>query len=210
MTSLKTRNFANFISVFLLVPLAAHASDEQPILLEEFGVLIEETLIQQLKNIQNIIQQMRYHWYFAYVDIDKEINCLARNIYFESKGEPYDGQLAVGLVTINRVKTAGFPTTICAVVWQKHQFSWTRDGRSDKPQHPDMWNQAQEIARLLLGSKTLDAVEDITMGATHFHATYIKPRWGKRLERTIRIGNHIFYRQRNNFPNLQVVVAQTT
>ena len=120
-----------------------------------------------------------------------ERKCLALNIYFESRGESQVGQEFIGWVTLNRVLNTEFPNDICAVVWQDGQFSWTKDGKSDKPAEPAAWATAQAIADQLLLSYGVD--RDPTEGATYFHAGYVSPDWAKRFERVVRIDNHIFY-----------------
>jgi spore germination cell wall hydrolase CwlJ-like protein len=120
-----------------------------------------------------------------------ERKCLALNIYFESRGESQVGQEFIGWVTLNRVLNSDFPNDICAVVWQDGQFSWTKDGKSDKPAEPAAWATAQTIADQLLLSYGVD--RDPTEGATYFHAGYVSPDWAKRFERVVRIDNHIFY-----------------
>ena len=120
-----------------------------------------------------------------------ERKCLALNIYFESRGESHVGQEFIGWVTLNRVISNEFPNDICAVVWQDGQFSWTKDGKSDKPAEPEAWAAAQTIADQLLLSYGVD--RDPTEGATYFHAGYVSPEWAKRFERVVRIDNHIFY-----------------
>ena len=121
-----------------------------------------------------------------------EIYCLAENIYFEARGESNLGQMAVAWVTLNRVQDPNFPNTICEVVWEDGQFSWTHDGKSDKPTDPIAWMDAQTIAWLVYN--TQDKQFDPTDGATMFHANYVKPKWRKEYEQTSRIDNHVFYK----------------
>ena len=119
---------------------------------------------------------------------DKE--CLALNVYFEARDQNLVGQIAVAHVTMNRVKDAYFPDTICDVVWQDNQFSWTHDGKSDVPRNAEAWEMAQAIASLVYYEK----YPDITNGAEFYHADYIsKPQWAAYMEPSRRIGNHIFY-----------------
>ena len=126
--------------------------------------------------------------------------CLAKNIYFEARGEVIAGQYAVGLVTLNRVRSKRFPNDICKVVYQarywnnhpvrnKCHFSWYCDGKSDRPRNEDKWLLAQEIAETLL----LFNIEDITKGATHYHAKEVLPHWADKSKILTIIGNHIFY-----------------
>ncbi len=122
---------------------------------------------------------------------EKDRYCLAQNIYFESRGESTVGQEFVGWVTLNRVMNSDFPGEICKVVWQKDQFSWTHDGKSDTPKDKDAWATAQVIAGEVITAYGVD--RDPTEGATYFHATSVKPDWAKSFERVVRIDNHIFY-----------------
>lgn len=143
-----------------------------------------------------------YVW--EYKSLDREVKCLADNIYFEAGHEEQRGQIAVGLVTINRVKSNGYPDSICGVVWQANkrkrdgktvaQFSWTKDGRSDVPRNRQVWEECYELAKDMLKDGSLDNYDDFTKGATHYHATYVKPRWRTQMEKVEKIGLHIFYR----------------
>ena len=127
-----------------------------------------------------------------YIELSKQLNCLAENIYFEARGESNLGQMAVAWVTLNRVQDPNFPNTICEVVWEDGQFSWTHDGKSDKPTDPIAWMDAQTTAWLVYN--TQDEQFDPTDGATMFHANYVKPKWRKEYDQTSRIDNHVFYK----------------
>jgi spore germination cell wall hydrolase CwlJ-like protein len=127
-----------------------------------------------------------------------EIECLALNIYFEARGEPEAGQLAVGHVVMNRVSSKRFPGTVCDVVQQggvlrRHrcQFSWWCDGRSDKPRNERLWEKSGELALNIYWGRSADPTE----GALWYHADYVKPAWRKDFERGPKIGRHIFYSQ---------------
>jgi spore germination cell wall hydrolase CwlJ-like protein len=124
----------------------------------------------------------------------EERHCLALNVYFESRGESKVGQEFVGWVTLNRVMDSDFPDTICAVVWEDQQFSWTHDGKSDRPKDQAAWATAQVVAEEVLQSYGVE--RDPTEGATYFHAASVKPTWAKSFERVVRIDNHIFYTDR--------------
>lgn len=120
----------------------------------------------------------------------KEVGCLADNIYFESLIEPVAGQIAVGNVTMNRVASKHFPNTVCEVVWQKKQFSWTHDGKSDKPLAGKKYDDIYKLAEMVYTSK----LTDITEGSTFYHANYVNPAWAKKMDRkVVEIGRHIFY-----------------
>lgn len=128
--------------------------------------------------------------------------CLAQNIYFESRGEPISGQLAVGFVTLNRVKSSRYPNDICSVVKQakrdrtglvrhKCQFSWYCDGKPDIITDRVGYLIALEIAKYLV-RETQE--EDITKGSLFYHSHQVNPYWAPYQNKTVVIGNHIFYR----------------
>lgn len=114
--------------------------------------------------------------------------CLAQNIYFEARGQDLDGQRMVAEVTMSRVETEGFPKTVCGVVWQKGQFSWTEDGKSDTPKDEKAWLLAQEIAADVLVNGC-----DLCTGATYFATVDAKPYWADDMDEVWRWGDHIFY-----------------
>lgn len=149
---------------------------------------------------------------------DAEVECLAKNMYFEARNQDIQGQAAVGLVTINRVLSTKYPNTICGVVWQKNwsrkagkwvaQFSWTWDGKPDRPKNKEVWGRVYNIARTMLDGRTLLNFEDFTDGSTHYHADYVKPSWSKRLTLTTVVGDHVFYRDEKATPIIPVVVRR--
>jgi spore germination cell wall hydrolase CwlJ-like protein len=123
----------------------------------------------------------------------REVECLARNIYFEAGGEPRAGKIAVAEVTMNRVKSNQFPKTVCAVVHQKHknicQFSWVCEGKRSV-RNNNAWRESQKIAESILISKKRYG---IIGNAKYFHATYVNPKWADESRMIAQIGNHIFY-----------------
>jgi hypothetical protein len=119
-----------------------------------------------------------------------ELDCLATAVYFESKGEPLKGQLAVAEVIVNRAKSGRFPATLCGVVKQKSQFSFVRGGSLPAvPRASAHWRTAVAIAHIA-AERLADQVDDRTM---FFHARHVAPAWRGRV-RMASIGNHIFYR----------------
>jgi len=138
-----------------------------------------------------------------------EIYCLALNIYYEARGSNFADQVAVADVVLNRVGDSRYPDTVCEVVQQGKQkpswkdpnkmvmvrnmcqFSWYCDGKADEPVMGDAWSNAQQIAYLMI---VLDQYRGITEGATHYHATYVSPKWAKQKQLVGRIGKHIYYR----------------
>lgn len=134
-------------------------------------------------------------------DRERQLECLARNVYFESGSESFEGKVAVAQVTLNRSKHPNFPSDICQVVYQKSifmekvvcQFSWyCENGGRPKIKHPELYKESYEVAKkVLLENFRLSSMKD----ALYFHAVYVHPNWGK--ERIGVIGNHIFYRDKN-------------
>jgi len=128
---------------------------------------------------------------------DKEQACLARGVYFEARGESKLGQIAVAQVILNRVKNPAYPNTICGVVYQNKnwrnrcQFSFACDGIRDRIRSASAWAEAKKIASDVTAGKAWS--EDVG-DSTHYHATYVRPRWARSMKKTDRIGRHIFYR----------------
>lgn len=120
---------------------------------------------------------------------DAEEKCLAGAIYFEAKGESFEGQLAVAQVILNRVESGRFARSICGVVFQPGQFSFVRGGAIPAVnQSSKGWRDAVAISRIAQDKLHPSRADD----ALFFHATRVSPRW--RLTRVTAIGNHIFYR----------------
>jgi spore germination cell wall hydrolase CwlJ-like protein len=122
---------------------------------------------------------------------EADFECLSYNIYFESRSESALGQRAVAWVTLNRMFADQFPNTICEVVWQDRQFSWTHDGKSDTPQDQDALEKAELMAREVL-QNYFDR-PDPTEGSLYFHADFVSPRWRREFNRVVQIDTHIFY-----------------
>lgn len=127
----------------------------------------------------------------------KEKRCLATAIYHEARGESVRGQQAVAQVIMNRVRLNYYPNTICGVVYEGSdrlnscQFSFACDRKSDAPREKREWEIANEIAQDTIDGKIwLPEVGT----ASHYHATYVNPRWTHMMTRTTRIGIHVFYR----------------
>ena len=120
----------------------------------------------------------------------RELECLATGIYFESKGEPLAGQLAVGKVIANRAQSGGrFPGTYCGVLFQRGQFSFVHGSRlPSAPRSNRMWQTAVALAKIV----DQGLQQSVANNALFFHARYVSPGW--RLKRVASIGNHVFYR----------------
>jgi spore germination cell wall hydrolase CwlJ-like protein len=121
--------------------------------------------------------------------LNTEERCLAGAVYFESKGESLNGQLAVARVVMARAKSGRFPSTLCGVVYQKSQFSFVRGGGMPPiATGSNNWRNAVAISKIALNGSWKSPVE----GALFFHARHVSPGW--RLTRIGSIDNHIFYR----------------
>jgi spore germination cell wall hydrolase CwlJ-like protein len=129
----------------------------------------------------------------------RELECLARNVYFEARGEPAAGQYAVAEVTMNRKGAARYPDTVCAVVHQKNwdpqrgrfvgAFSWTEFDVLPAPRGEE-WARARKVAEEVYFRRAAPRLQ----GAMYFHASYIRPAWAKEKTQVARIGRHVFYR----------------
>ena len=129
---------------------------------------------------------------------ERQLACLARNIYFEAGNEPFGGKVAVAQVTINRAQARGFPDDICQVIYQKNiiyqrvvcQFSWYCDRESaSRIMHREVYTESMEVAKkVLLEGFRLPSLTQ----ALYYHADYVNPGWKK--ERITKIGRHIFYK----------------
>lgn len=127
-----------------------------------------------------------------------DLECLARNVYYEARGEPLAGQYAVAEVTMNRVRSPDFPETVCDVVHAGRDdaatgrriaaFSWTAHESHAAPQGYQ-WRRARAVASTVYDSAEAPLVE----GALFYHATYVTPEWSQSKMRVARIGRHLFY-----------------
>ena len=136
-----------------------------------------------------------------------ELACMATAIYFEARGEPMVGQVAVAQVIMSRVYDERYPDTVCDVVKQGYYYSWDKtipirdkcqfsfwcDGKPETIKDEDAYFWASEVAQAVM----VGTLYDTTQGATHYHAYYVQPSWSKKFTRTVRINDHIFYRWEN-------------
>lgn len=129
--------------------------------------------------------------------VQKQVNCLAENILFEAGHEGKAGQVAVAMVTLNRVVSGNYGDDICGVVKQKTagicQFSWVCQNLDQKRLallNGKLYNEIRQLAVYVV--MNYDQIHDETKGATYYHATYVSPGWN--LPKTTQIGQHIFYR----------------
>lgn len=140
----------------------------------------------------------------------ESIECMALNIYHESRNQTLGGRLAVGYVTLNRVNNDKYPDTICGVVKQakmnrwylenhnkkvpsrnKCQFSWYCDGKSDQPLESNAWEEAYLLAIHVINM--YDVISDPTKGSIMYHSTKVNPYWTDAYKYQVTIDDHIFY-----------------
>jgi N-acetylmuramoyl-L-alanine amidase len=139
----------------------------------------------------------------------RELECLARNVYWEARSESERGQRAVAWVTLNRVDHPHYPNSVCAVVAQAKtdtqgrplrnlcQFSWFCDGKPDEPRDPVAWHRAKQIAWEVMGKRERGEMQkDPTRGAVFYHATWMEsaPAWAETKRPTVQLGQHAFYK----------------
>jgi spore germination cell wall hydrolase CwlJ-like protein len=132
--------------------------------------------------------------------IEKQLDCLAINIYREAGHEPFEGKVGVAQVTMNRVKDGRFGNDVCGVVYQRNvvmervicQFSWACDSvHRNRPINKEAYNESYAVAKkVLLENFRLDVLKD----ALYYHAVYVNPQWN--LDKIGKIGQHIFYKQK--------------
>jgi spore germination cell wall hydrolase CwlJ-like protein len=123
--------------------------------------------------------------------LSRDLQCLAQAIYFEARGEPLDGQLAVGAVIVNRTSSGRYPSDYCSVVTQRGQFSFVRGGRIPSPDESSpAWTRARAIAQIA----HQDLWQSPAGEALFFHARYVRPGWARSKVQLATIDSHIFYR----------------
>jgi spore germination cell wall hydrolase CwlJ-like protein len=129
--------------------------------------------------------------YSAGQPLSDEANCVATAVYFEARGETAEGQLAVARVVMNRAASGKYPASWCGVVKQPWQFSFVRNGNFPAVDtNSDAWRRAEGITRIALAN----AVPSLSNDVLWYHADYVAPSWGRRLNMVQKIGAHIFYR----------------
>ncbi|RIV75973.1 cell wall hydrolase [Pelagerythrobacter aerophilus] len=171
----------------------------EPVLTEEVvPVFVEKEVVQPLpdaataqdladaSSLRELVAQIPDHG-----RLSREMECLAGAIYFESRGEPLAGQLAVAQVVINRANSGLFPSSYCGVVFQRAQFSFVRGGGMPHIRRGSAaWERAKAVAHIahegLWESEAADSL--------YFHATYVKPSWSRSKQARATIDTHVFYR----------------
>lgn len=171
-----------------------------------FGVIFVGAAVSEITIAK--IDKLKEAQMFASVDVisvkdrERQLDCLAKNIYHEAKGESFEGKVAVAQVTMNRAESGKFPKDVCGVVYQKNvfmervvcQFSWyCQNSGKLQIQNAAMYDESYKVAKkVLLENFRLDTMKD----ALYYHADYVNPQW--RLEKIGKIGRHIFYRDSKN------------
>jgi spore germination cell wall hydrolase CwlJ-like protein len=169
------------------------------------GLVVVAMLVQSIT--QTKMEKLREGQMLSSPDIvsiktrERQLECLAMNIYREAGHENFEGKVAVAQVTMNRASHPSFPKDVCGVVFQKSvvmdrvicQFSWYCDtGHKARPVNPAAYNESMAVAKkVLLEGFRLDVMKE----ALYYHANYVNPRWN--LEKIGSIGNHIFYKGKN-------------
>ena len=175
------------------------ATEDAPLTAEVMPVFVSEEVVQELpeeanpeisapeaNSLRELVAAMPHAG-----ELSDEMRCLAGAVYFESRGEPLSGQLAVAQVIINRSESSRFPESYCGVVYQRSQFSFVRGGSMPAVKTGSAaWKRATAIARIahqgLWDSEAQDSL--------YFHASYVNPRWAHKKTRRAAIKTHIFYR----------------
>ena len=134
-----------------------------------------------------------YHVNYKIVMTPEDIECLARNIYYEAKFEPYVGKIAVAQVTFNRTLDGRWGDTICKVVYAHKQFSWTLNPRlRNRRPHGQRWKDVLYVAKRFQHGARVRGLEDVKW----YHAEYVHPKWRHDYSKVNKYGLHIFYRER--------------
>ncbi|MEQ9520012.1 MAG: cell wall hydrolase [Parvibaculum sp.] len=129
--------------------------------------------------------------------LQQERRCLATGLYFEARGESYEGQMAVADVIMNRVASVDYPNSVCGVVFQGSyrqsgcQFSFTCDGASDRPRDRRAWRVAERLASIVTMRNARERL--VAENVLFYHADYVEPYWASSMVRVVKIGRHIFY-----------------
>ena len=156
----------------------------------EYLKIENEILKNKLHTIEENTESMKMKMEAKKTAFEQSLNCLANNIYYEAGFEPEEGKIAVAQVTINRLHDPNRPKTICDVVYEKGQFTWTRQPL--KSVNPKIYRDAVQIAKRFLTKREKSTI--IGTDVKNYHAIYVSPSWAQTLEPVATIGNHIFYK----------------
>ncbi len=170
----------------LPAPIETPAADEPRFYAEEVVQPLPEDTTVEAASLAQLVEAMP-----AERELSRDLLCLAQAIYFEARGEPLAGQLAVGAVIVNRTESHRYPSDYCSVVTQRGQFSFVRGGRIPMPNEASpAWTRAKAIAQI--------AHQDLWPSeageALFFHARYVRPGWARSKVALATIDSHVFYR----------------
>jgi spore germination cell wall hydrolase CwlJ-like protein len=198
--------FAAVAVFFAAGETGARAEAEAPVVIAEIPAnespeaetlprFVSREVVQPLPEAQPATSAASLHELVAAMPTDAELSgdvrCLAEAIYFEARGEPLHGQLAVGQVIVNRADSGLFPSDYCSVVTQRGQFSFVRGGRIPAVKEGSAaWTRAKAIAQVV----HQELWESEAGDALFFHATYVRPSWANRKTARATIDRHVFYR----------------
>lgn len=182
---------AIFLCIFVPFNLIDRVSDRMNFQLEQYQ-RENSALTARVGTMNNELRFLRLS-YEEKQRVMREVDCLAKNIYFEAGSEPRVGKIAVAEVTMNRVRSKQFPRSVCGVVYQKNknicQFSWVcQDGKVIRSRK--IWRESLQIAENILIS---GHNYGIVGTAKYFHADYVRPYWANQKVLAKQIGNHVFY-----------------
>jgi N-acetylmuramoyl-L-alanine amidase len=176
------------------------------IVFSTLGLADNNKIIEKIENKKTEPDTVFLHTRFDRLtpETQRQVLCLANNIYFEARSEPIIGQVAVAFVTLNRVSSEIFPNNICEVVKQKTrtvcQFSWYCETKPKSQytrhlltgQGSMKYNEIIKLATFVYAN--YEKLNDPTHGSLFYHADYVSPGWGRRMDKVAIIGTHIFYR----------------
>ena len=171
----------NFVSVEVAQPLPVRVAPEVSVEPETRST--PATLPRHASSLRGMIDSISHH-----EPEDANLRCVAAGVFYESKGEPLEGQLAVAHVIINRANSGRFAASECGVLTQRGQFSFVHGGVVPTPPSNTEWRTAVAIARIARDGDWASPVP----GAMFFHAARLSPGWNR--PRLARLGNHVFYR----------------
>ena len=154
-------------------------------------------------NANQIIEEDWNDYTLIEENLSEQEKCLSEAFYFEARGEPFLGQVAVGVVIMRRVDSPQFPNNICDVVhdgkyWKgnpvrnKCAFSYYCDGKSERINNEYEYSKVVQAAMLVLQGIVVDNMEDVV----YYHATYVNPSWASQKIKAFQIGKHIFYKEK--------------
>lgn len=153
---------------------------------------VEEQLAEMRDDVQEIKQVVLAQGSVKIKYNQQDVECLARNIYWEAGVEDMTGKIAVGNVTVNRVRTKYWGKSICKVVYAREQFSWTRvPKRAWISLKGKAWSDSKAAAKAVLNGLQVQQLDS----ALYYHADYVRPKWRDNSKRVMKVGKHIFYTQ---------------